>query len=167
VLSTYSGSEWKIKRSLEELFGDRYDLYLPCRELFHAVNGDYRRVIRPLFPGYIFIYKEIEDLLLHIRNYRIGNRLHPVRHNYAPAMVGKDEMEFLMQMTGPDGLVKISEGIINENCTVEIISGPLKNLTGRILFINKRKKKAKIRINMLNREVQLTLGLDVLNHSGG
>jgi transcription antitermination factor NusG len=167
VLYTYSGLEEKIKSSIEKLFGDRYELYLPRRELFHTINGEHRKIVRALFPGYLFIHKKIDEFILDIRKHGICRHLSAVRQNFVPAMVCENEMEFLMKISGPDGLVTISEGILKQNRSVEIVSGPLKNLTGRILFINARKRKAKIRVRMLNREVQLTLGLEVLNHSGG
>lgn len=167
VLSTLSGLEWKIKGSIEKLFGDRYALYLPRRELYHTFHGKRRRIVRALFPGYIFIHKRIDDFILDIRGHGIGRYLRPVCRDFVPAKVSENEMELLMKISGPDGLVPISEGILRQNRSVEIVRGPLKDLTGRILFIDTRKRKAKIRVRLLNREMQLTVGLDVLNPSGG
>jgi transcription antitermination factor NusG len=167
VLSTYSGSERKIKCLIEQLFGDRYDLYLPRRELLHTINGKHKKIVRALFPGYIFIHKKIDEFILDIRRHSIGRHLRPICQDFVPAMVCENEMELLMEISGPDGLVAISEGILKQNRSVEIVRGPLKDLTGRILFINARKRKAKIRVRMLNREMQLTVGLDLLNPSGG
>ncbi|OPL14041.1 MAG: hypothetical protein AVO34_05935 [Firmicutes bacterium ML8_F2] len=55
VISTCSGSEEKIKSSIEQLFGDKYALYLPRRELWHTINGKSKKIVRALFPGYILM----------------------------------------------------------------------------------------------------------------
>lgn len=167
VISTYSGSEEKIKSSIEQIFGDKYALYLPRRELLHTINGKQRKIVRALFPGYIFIHEKIDTFIHDIRRHSIGSYLRPICQNFIPAMVRETEMELLMQITGDEGLVTISEGVLKQNHSVEIVSGPLKNLAGSIVFINVRKRKAKIRVRMLNREMQLTVGLEVLNPSGG
>lgn len=162
VLSTMPGAEWKIKQNIENIFKDRFDLYLPCRELLHTANGDFHKVRMPMFPGYLFIYNKIEEFAQDIRHSHINNCVYPLLNDYRFAMVCEHEMEFLMTMTGVEGVVKVSEGVIDENKRVKIINGPLKNLTGNILFINKRKRKAKIQIQMMNRDVQVTLGFEIL-----
>lgn len=167
VIAASSGSEEKTKSSIEQLFGDKYALYLPRRELFHSINGKPKKIVRALFPGYIFIHKKIDEFIIDIRKHSIGRYLRPICQDLVPAKVCETEMELLMQISGAKGLVSISEGILKQNDSVEIVSGPLKNLAGNIVFINARKRKAKIRVRMLNREMQLTVGLEVLKHPGG
>ena len=70
-----------------------------------------------------------------------------------------------MSITDLNGIVRISDAVFDENKKVIITSGPLKNISGRILFINKRKKKAKILVTISNREVPITLGLNMLTAS--
>lgn len=162
ALSTISGSEQKIKKSIENLFKDRFNLYLPCRELLHTTNGRSHKVIMPMFPGYLFIYKEVEEFFSEIRHSCLNHHVHPILYGFRFVAVRAHEMEFLMKLTGPEGLVKITECVMDENEMVKIVRGPLKDLTGRILFINKRKKKAKIRIELLNRDVEVSLGFEIL-----
>ena len=71
-------------------------------------------------------------------------------------------MAFLLELAGVKGLVKISQAMVAEDNTVIIIDGPLKRVTGQILYINRRKRKARIMVEMLNRQVPVTLGLDIL-----
>lgn len=164
VLSTICGSERKIKEDIEILFKDRFHLYLPSRELLHTTGGDVHRVVMPMFPGYLFIHRKIEMFIRDIRHSHLTEYVYPILIDHKFAMVHENEMKFLMRLTDPDGLVRISEGMIDENQMVKIIRGPLKNLTGRILFYNKRKKKVKIKVEMLNQEVTLTLGFDLVEN---
>lgn len=162
VLSTMPGFEYKLKEAIHVFAGDLVSLYLPCRELCHRVKGNSKIVTKPIFPGYLFVYKELEALLIKSRHSPLENRLHPIRYNNAFARVAEHEMAFLIGLAGVSGLVKTSRALVDEDKTVTIIDGPLKNLTGRTLFINRRKQKARIMVEMLNRQVPVTLGLEIL-----
>ncbi len=165
VLSTLPGSECNLKKSLDILFNNRFKLYIPCRELFYHIKGKQRKVIKPLFSGYIFIHKDINKFLKEINNAPFNDLLHPICHNSTFAKVHKEEMQFLMSITDFNGVARISDAVFDENKKVIITSGPLKNISGRILFINKRRKKAKILVTILNREIPITLGLNMLTVS--
>ncbi|MGA1839226.1 MAG: KOW motif-containing protein [bacterium] len=56
----------------------------------------------------------------------------------------------------------LSKGIFHNGDNVEILYGPLKNFKGTIIFINKKKYKAKVRIKMFNREIDTILGLNII-----
>ncbi len=71
-------------------------------------------------------------------------------------------MAFLIELAGETGLVETSRALVTEDKAVTIIAGPLKNFTGRILYINRRKQKARIMVEMLNRQVPVPLGLEIL-----
>jgi transcriptional antiterminator NusG len=163
VLSTRSGKETEIEKEIGNLTNHQYTLFVPRRELFHSFNGVQRKVIRPLFPGYIFVYKEIEAILKILRNSPLNGRLHPILFDHTLATVRETEMELLMKITGPTGLVKTSQGILFKDHTVVINSGPLKDLSGSILYINKRKRKAMLQVQLLNRCVRVAVGVEVLN----
>ncbi|MGD9824695.1 hypothetical protein [Desulfobacter sp.] len=60
-------------------------------------------------------------------------------------------------------MIELSKGIIMEDEEVQIIQGPLKQLKGRILFIDKRKNKAKVRIEFMNRLLDVSLGVEILS----
>lgn len=163
VISIKTGSEMKVKEEIANLTSNQYHLFVPRRELFHRFNGTYHKVVRPMFPGYLFIYKQIEALLKDLRNSHLDGRIHPVMFDRTFAMVREPEMALLMEITGPTGLVKVSKVISDENRTAIIKSGPLKNIAGRIVYINQKKRKARIQISLLNRSIQVTVGLEILN----
>ena len=162
VLTTIPGTEWKTKKAIQSIFHDNFDLYLPCRELVHMNGGRFRKVIMPMFPGYLFLHNKIEIFARKIRHSHINSCGYPLLCDDGFARVNENEMEFLMRMTGAEGIVSVSKGVIDEKKKVKIIKGPLKELTGKILFVNKRKQKAKILIRMMNREVQVSLGFEIL-----
>ncbi len=163
VLSTQSGKELKIKKDIENLTNSRYNLYVPCRELFYRFKGVYQKVVRPLFPGYIFIHREIESIQTIIQNSHLKDQLNPLLFDRRFAMVKKPEMALLLKIAGPAGLIKTSIATLCKDQTVVIESGPLKDLAGRILYIDKRKRKAMIQVELLDRSMRVAVGLEVVN----
>lgn len=167
VMSIRSGREMKVKAQIADLTSNQYHLFVPCRELFHRFNGTYHKVVRPMFPGYIFIYKQVESLLTDLRHSHLDGRLHPVMFDHTFAMVREPEMALLMKITDPEGVVKSSEVIADENRRAIIKSGPLKDITGRILFINRKKRKAMLRIEMLDESVRVAVGIEMIRPEVG
>lgn len=163
VLSTMPGIERKLKNSIKALVGDIVTVYLPRRELWYRVNGKFQIVTKPFFPGYVFVYKKLEYLLIKSRYSSLERYLHPVCYNDTFAMVEEKEMSFIIGLAGINGIVKASQATISNNDqAITIVSGPLKNITARLLYINKRKRKARIIVDMLNKQVAVTVGLEVL-----
>lgn len=162
VLSTMPGSECKLRRLINTLTQRQVELYLPHREIYHRLKGNFKTVTRPLFPGYIFVYKDIETLLMKCRHSFLEGQLHPVCFNKSFLKVKASEMASIIKLAGMDGVVKTSRGIVYKDKTVIITDGPLKNYTGRLVFINKRKRKVKVMVDVLNRKFAVTLGLDIV-----
>ena len=98
-----------------------------------------------------------------MKRFHLNDFIKPLLCNDKFAKVYEHEMKFLIELTGIDGMLKTSEGIIQEDKSVKITNGPLKDLTGQIVYIDKRKKKAKVKMSMLNQEIEVTVGLEILN----
>lgn len=162
VMSIRSGCEMRVKAEIAALSSNQYNLFVPCRELFHRFGGTYQKVVRPMFPGYLFIYKEVESLLTDLRHSHLDGRLHPVMFDDTFAMVREPEMALLMKITGPEGVVKVSKVISDENRTIIIKSGPLKDVTGRILYINQKKRKAMLLVKLLDKSVRVAVGIEMI-----
>ncbi len=164
AIQTLSGCEKKLVSTLQGLF-KKIKLYLPTRKVIHQLKGVQHIMELPLFPGYIFVYRSISESLdaLDKANARIAFK--PVMANGKYLEANKNEMKFLFEVTGEGGVIELSQGVIMENGQVLIIQGPLKQLKGRILFIDKRKNKAKVRIEFMNRMLDVSLGLEILSRS--
>lgn len=164
AIQTMSGCEQKLVATLHILL-EKIELYLPTRKVIHQLKGVQHVIELPLFPGYIFVHRTISESLdaLDKANSRIVFK--PVMANGKYLEANGNEMKFLFEMTGGSGVIELSKGIVNENEEVKIIQGPLKQLKGKILFIDKRKNKAKVRIEFMNRELDVSLGLEILSRS--
>jgi len=162
AIQTLSGCEQKLVLTLRVLL-KKIHLYLPTRKVIHQLKGVQQVIELPLFPGYIFVYRNISESLdaLDKANSRIVFK--PVMANGKYLEANENEMKFLFEVTGGDGVIELSQGIVMENEKIMILQGPLKQLKGKILFIDKRKNKAKVRIEFMNRLLDVSLGLEILS----
>jgi transcriptional antiterminator NusG len=162
AIHTMSGAEKKLVATLQ-IFSEEIQLYLPTRKVIHQLKGVQHIIELPLFPGYIFVYKSISESLDTLGKANTGIVFKPVMANGKYLEANKNEMKFLFEVTGGSGVIELSKGIVMENEDVMIIQGPLKRLKGKILFVDKRKNKAKVRIEFMNRLLDVSLGLEILS----
>lgn len=83
-------------------------------------------------------------------------------YNKRPSTVHPDEMRFLLHNTGDTGMFPLSQGWLKKDGKVKIIRGPLENHEGSIVFVNRKKQKAKVKIFLFNRDMEVSLGLEIL-----
>jgi transcription termination/antitermination protein NusG len=162
VLQVRVKRESSIKQAIQNLCRDKYKLFIFTREILHITRGEKRKLIAPLFPGYIFLHREIDELLHLLKKNYVNEFIRPVSFNGLPALVRADEMQLLLNTCDSDGTVALSTGHVLENGKIKIIQGPLKDIEGKILFINKKKHRAKVCLSLFNRKVYVSLGLDLV-----
>ncbi|MGA1842410.1 MAG: transcription termination/antitermination protein NusG [bacterium] len=162
VLQTISRKERQIKNRIDRVFNNYFNMLIPLREVLHIKNKDLVKTIYPLFPGYIFLHKEIDIFIDEIINIKLRQFIRPVCFNDKPAKIRPEEMQYLDFITNENGIVPLSKGISHKGNNVEILSGPLKYFNGTIIFVNKKKHKAKVRIKLFNHEFDTILGLNLI-----
>ncbi len=164
VLHIFNGSEKRLIDTIRNFSGKKYTLYLPQREVIHSRKG--RDCIRkmPLFPGYLFVHKDIEGLTRQLAAHNLDATARPLVAGDRYQTVYEHEMKHIFDMTDPNGIIPLSRGIVNPEGEVEIVKGPLKDFSGEVQFINKRKKKAKIRMSIMNTHMDVTLGFEILQN---
>ncbi len=59
-------------------------------------------------------------------------------------------------------VVERSKVCFDENQRIRVLSGPLKDLEGRIVKVNRRKGRAKIKLELYNVNFLIDFGFDVL-----
>jgi transcription termination/antitermination protein NusG len=162
VLQVSTGKENFIKKSIEKHSDKEVRLVIFSKEIIHRKNNKYINLISPLFPGYIFIQEKIIDVLNILKQYLRDEFIRPIKFGNEPAKVSTDEMKLLLLNSNYEGKIPLSYGYKNGDSIV-IMEGPLKYIQGKILFINEKKKKAKVELNLFERTVTVSLGIDLIN----
>lgn len=113
-----------------------------------------------LFPGYLFVKTEnAAELYEHLRVIPRMTRLLGTGKEIVP--ITAQEEKFLVKIGGDDLVVGMSKGIIEQK-QIKIMSGPLRNMEGSIRRIDRHKRLAWVSVKMFGREMEIPLGLEVL-----
>jgi transcriptional antiterminator NusG len=118
-----------------------------------------------VFPGYVFLELESDENLL---NYQWAFRRTEgfyrfLRSNQDIAPLQKRDLELALHFiknVGP--LAGKSRVYFDENSRIVVISGPLSGLEGRIVKVDKRKRRAKIKLDLYGDSFCIDLAFEVL-----
>ena len=162
VIFVETGEEEKVKLRLTYKMGNRYSFAVPKRRLRERKFGQWKEVLRPLFPGYVFMQGTIPHEE-YVRFRHIPGILRTIRSGQEMACVCEHEMEFIGKITDGGDMIGYSD-IFVAGEEVQIVSGPLINLAACIQHIDKRKGRAKVKMHFLGQERVIDLGINVLTH---
>lgn len=163
ALFVVTGEEDNVKERLQYKFNDKFRVVVPKRELRERKDGKWETIVRTLFPGYVLIngsvdigdYYEMKDTPGLIKFIRSGSELLQI-HPY--------EIEVISQLICNDETIGFSEVLV-ENGKVVVVEGPLLSMEGYIVSINKRKGRAKVKLDFLGEERTVELGVKLLQPS--
>nr|WP_154958140.1 antiterminator LoaP [Paenibacillus xylanexedens] len=167
-----TGKEELVKSKIQKKLNYECSCLFPKRELMEKKNGVTKNVLKPMFPGYLLLrtdmnfetYYQLKDLTGVLRllnnNKARHNPIHDQESSYFQA-ISEDEIEVLNNLLDNNGVINFSTLIIN-NSEITVKSGPLKNLEDKIIKINKRKKRAKVKIQIHESVKVIEVGVLIL-----
>ncbi|MFO7636768.1 MAG: antiterminator LoaP [Clostridia bacterium] len=163
ALFVKTGSEEKIKESLEARLGDVFRFCVPRRVLIIRKGGKNTREIKPLFPGYILLYGPMTLQSYHLIK-GTGHVYYLLMNDCRPMVIPEEEILPIQALMGNQegGLIGESIGFM-ENDRIFVREGPLKAMEGSILSVNARKGRAKVRLFLGGEEKLVDLSLHVIN----
>ena len=139
-------------------------IYFPKRKLSVRRRGMMVQTTPAVFPGYLFLEAE-EELLLryqwHFRRTDGFYRFLASNRNIKP-LSGRDLETVLhfIKKTGP--LAGISQVYFDENSRIVVVDGPLAGLEGNIVKVDKRKRRAKIKLDLYDDSFTIDLGFELM-----
>ena len=161
VIQVRTGDEHRVLAFCRaHLLGEKEEIFVPTYERQKKIRGEMQTTVSILFPGYVFYRtKDPESVYQKLKSAPGMTKL--LKNDEEYAAVYPEEESLLLQMCGRDHNVEMSLGVI-ENDQVRILSGPLQNLCGRIRKIDRHKCIAIVTLQMLGREQDVTLGLEII-----
>lgn len=163
VIQVKPGRETYVKEFIEHNSCRILNLIVFRREIIHRMDGKYITVTTPLFPGYIFVHKDILYVSALARKRLPSEFVRPVKFAGLPGKVTNEEMEALLKISSPSGIIELSGGQKKEGRII-ITKGPLKDMNVKVIFVNEKKRKMKVEFALLGRTVTMSLGFDFINH---
>lgn len=158
ALFVKTGEEDNVKDRLMFRIGDRgIRVVVPKRCIRERKQGIWENKIRTLFPGYILLsgnisYKEY-DLFSNVPGV-----IRLLKDKNGPMEISRYEMSIINQLICNNDIIGYSSAYF-EGGRIIITDGPLLGLEGYIVAVDKRKGRAKVRLNIMGqpRVVELSI----------
>ena len=143
-------------------------LYFPQRALDIRRKGKTISTRLPIFPGYIFLELSDDDDILryHWAFRRTEGFYRFLRSNQDIAPLQHRDLELLLHFIKKVGpLAGKSKVFFDDNSRIVVASGPLCGLEGRIVKADKRKGRAKIKLDLYGDSFCIDLAFEVLEQN--
>ena len=140
-------------------------LYFPEKEMPIRKMGITRKKISPLLPGYIFIEVDSENT---IENYywplrRTDGFYRFLKSNKDISPLAGSDLEMILYFIKNIGpIAGQSKVCFDENSRIVVLEGPLKGFEGRIFRVDKRKGRARIKLDLYEESHWVDLAIEVL-----
>lgn len=165
VLQVYTGEEERYMQLAEEEIGGRARLIWPRRQLHIRKRGVRRKVLAPLFPGYLFLEaEELRSPLIKALK-RVSGFVRFLESTVNPKPLRGDDLELVRHFLGFGEIVKESKVTFDENSRIQVVEGPLQGLEGRIVKVDRRKGRAKVRLDLYKDSFLVDLGFEIMSQS--
>lgn len=175
VLFTRTEKQTEMQKVLSDAFPDsRGKVFLPMLEYYRRDKKE--NDLKPLFPGYLFVYsdmgkKELHEFLLAHR-VKVASFLKElgrydkdlskeqgISAEDSAADLTEEESSFLDTVLDNDGIQRMSAGYRESNGRIVVMEGPLVEYASRIVKADRHERLAYL--NLKFREIDIIAGLEV------
>ena len=158
------GEEKFMRQVRQQCSGFDYCLHFPQR----ALDIRKGRKIKPsrfaIFPGYVFLeLAEDEDVGRYFWVFRkIDGFFRFLKSNRDISPLQGRDLELVLHFVKIGPLAGKSKVYFDENARIVVMSGPLSGLEGKIIKVDKRKKRAKIKLDLYDDSFSIDLAFEVI-----
>lgn len=147
------------------------DLLFLRRRMLETRKGKKLWKLCPLFPGYVFVETDLEntDALKQILLGRALRRTEGFFRFLSPTRSLKElsgnDLKIVQHFLSFGKVADRSKVYFDENQRIVVASGPLKGLEGQIVKVDKRKGRAKIKLDLYKDSFAIDLAFEVIHKS--
>ena len=155
--------QWMLHQQ-EEISAD-IRFFFPRRRLTIRRQGKHFQELYPVFPGYVFVEASEVGIPLYkqVRRAPYFCRFLPSNNNIQP--LGAKDLAVLVPFIGNSDIAESSKVYFDDNDRIVVVSGPLSGMEGNIVKVDRRKKRAKVRLDFANEAFHLDLAFDVIERA--
>jgi transcriptional antiterminator NusG len=163
VIQVRTGKEQQyIKQADKVLRAPEQRLYWPRRALRIRRQGEWKDSVAAIFPGYLFLQTESISPPLYGALKRISGFLRYLKDNQHIEALNARDREILMHFLSYGEVVQRSRVFFDQDNRIRVISGPLKGMEGRVVKVDRRKGRARIRLELYEDSFLIDFGFDAL-----
>ena len=137
----------------------------PRRKLIIRRRGKRIPSLAPIFPGYLFMEAETlsPEAYWTLRKTPGFVRFLDSNQNVRPLSGSDRELIVHFLRFGP--VVETSRVRFDENARIRVVEGPLKGLEGKIVKVDRRKGRAKVKLDLYNESFLVDFGFETIQPS--
>jgi transcriptional antiterminator NusG len=163
-----------VRTKSEEAFRDSFygknpdsglNIYFPRRELRERKAGRVYLKLHPVFSGYVFFEIGGDDNIINHKAaiQEIKGFYKFLHSNSSIAEITGRDLEIILHFIKlKDSVAGVSKVKFDENDRIVVIDGVLKGLEGSIVKVDRRKERAKIRLNLYEDSFLIDLSFQAL-----
>ena len=168
AVHTFSGQESKIKKNIEMLIEregvqDKFGrILIPESATQVNVRGKRKTVVSKLFPAYLIIEMELDELTQHLVT-SVQGVTHfggTSRQNKMPVPLRQSEVDRLLGIKTEDVEQDVIQNPYVVGDTVSIKDGPFEGFDGVVEEILAEKKKLRVMVSVFGRPTPVELGFN-------
>lgn len=167
-VSCFSGKEQTIQDALIKFLSEHlendFKVWFPMKEATDKKGGISRKVMHPMFPGYLFIFydSETEDDFPFRDAKKIPHLVRFLRYDDGRhALMGKDLL-FARWIHKNEGTIVESKVLLTEGQRLHIAEGPLVGFDGNVVKVDKHHKKITVRFNFDGNDLDVNFSVQFL-----
>jgi transcriptional antiterminator NusG len=163
VIQVRTGKEQQyIKQADKVLQAPAQRLYWPRRALRIRRQGEWKDSVAAIFPGYLFLQAESIPPPLYGALKRISGFLRYLKDNQHIEPLNARDREILLHFLSYGEVVQRSRVYFDQDNRIRVISGPLRGMEGRVVKVDRRKGRARIRLELYEDSFLIDFGFDAL-----
>ncbi len=136
--------------------------YWPRRSLRIKRGGSWKESLAPIFPGYMFIQADSISPELFGSLKGSPGFLRFLLSNENIVALERTDQDLLTHFLGFGEVVDKSLVYFDEKKRIRVVSGPLKGMEGRIVRVDRRKGRAKVKLEMYEDSFEIDFGFESL-----
>jgi len=168
VIQVRTGKEQQYIRQAEKVLQPPDQrLFWPRRSLRIRRQGKWKNSVAAIFPGYLFLQIDSISPPLYGALKRISGFLRFLKDNQHIEALNTRDQEILLHFISYGEIVQRSRVYFDQDNRIRVISGPLKGMEGRVVKVDRRKGRARIRLEMYEDAFLIDFGFDSLEKTDG
>jgi len=168
VIQVRTGREREyLKRARDVLSAPEQRLRWPRRNLRIRRRGVWQDCVAPIFPGYLFLQAEGVPPQLYRSMKGLPGFMRFLKDNQHIEPLGPRDRDIGLHFLAYGEIVDRSKVVFDENRRIRVISGPLKDLEGRIVKVDRRKGRARVALELAETAFLIDFGFDCLEEAAG
>jgi transcriptional antiterminator NusG len=164
----------QVKTRAEEKYMDLFkalhpdftpEIFFPQRRIDERRRGVIVSRKKGIFPGYIFLELDEEDSIMnyHWDFRRTDGFFRFLKSNQNIVELRNKDLELVLHFIKKVGPVAgKSKVYFNENSRIVVMDGPMLGLEGKIVKVDKRKGRAKIKLDLYDDSFTIDLAIEVI-----